>query len=97
MDCTSGKELYAGTSVSVKASSEIDELLELEKRGEGEMVLLLDVPPSRAGDKYSQGVFMWDKGDDEPQTSKKFHLAHGGDPEVFDEWLKQKEVTCEKE
>ena len=97
LDCTSGKELYAGTSESVKANSEIDELLELEKRGEGEMVLLLDVPRSKAGDQYSQGVFMWDKGDDKPQTSKKFHLAHGGDPEVFDEWIKRKEITCEKE
>ena len=26
LDCTTGKELYAGTSVSVQASSEIDEL-----------------------------------------------------------------------
>ena len=32
LDCTTGKELYAGTSVSVKASSEIDELSELEER-----------------------------------------------------------------
>tara|TARA_Y100000385_G_C12827165_1_gene522917 strand:+ start:195 stop:473 length:279 start_codon:yes stop_codon:yes gene_type:complete len=42
--------------------------------------------------KYKDGIHLiYDEGYGDPVTTKEIHMEKGGDPEIFDEWIKTRE------
>ena len=64
-----------------------------EEYKEGQVInVFAGMPWSKSKGKYSEGVFFWYEGG-RLLTELGFHKKKGGDPDVFNKWLKQEKAS----